>query len=53
MNQLASTQIVSSKLAVGDRAPDVNLFDDEGRITTLASLWSSRPRVLLFVRHFG
>lgn len=42
-----------TRLAVGDTAPDLSLPDHEGHAIALASLWRSRPRVLLFVRHFG
>jgi peroxiredoxin len=38
---------------VGDRAPDVELPDDGGTMTSLSGLWRGRPLVLLFARHFG
>lgn len=40
-------------IAVGIAAPDVTLADREGNEVRLASLWQEKPRVLLFVRHFG
>jgi cytochrome oxidase Cu insertion factor (SCO1/SenC/PrrC family) len=53
MNQQSPEHNVRPKLVVGDLAPDVSLADQTGVRVTLASLWQSRPRVLLFVRHFG
>ena len=38
---------------VGDPAPDMTLPDDSGTQTSLSSLWSERPLVLLFIRHLG
>jgi hypothetical protein len=34
-------------------AADLSLVDQERRAVALSSLWSQRPLVLLFVRHFG
>ena len=38
---------------IGDPAPDQALPDHEGRVTSLSTLWSDRPVLLLFWRHFG
>jgi peroxiredoxin len=40
-------------LQIGDRAPDFELRDHTGAPTRLSSLWSDRPAVVLFWRHFG
>ncbi|MBI2480676.1 MAG: hypothetical protein HYV60_19235 [Planctomycetia bacterium] len=48
-----NTPLPQTRLAVGDGAPDVSLVDHEGQAIVMTSLWKSRPRVLLFVRHFG
>ncbi|MCA9145796.1 MAG: hypothetical protein H6821_06845 [Planctomycetaceae bacterium] len=48
-----NTPLPQTRLAVGDIAPDVRLVDHDGQTTAMMSLWKSRPRVLLFVRHFG
>ncbi len=37
----------------GDRAPDANLPDHDGSAVRLSSLWTDRPLLLLFWRHFG
>lgn len=38
---------------VGDIAPDALLKDPEGTQVRLASIWSDRPTVLVFLRYFG
>ena len=38
---------------LGDLAPGAILPDHEGRPTSLSALWSDRPVLLLFWRHFG
>ena len=40
-------------VGVGDPAPDMTLADDGGQQTSLSSLWSQQPLVLLFIRHLG
>ena len=40
-------------VGVGDPAPDMTLPDHSRAETSLSSLWSERPLVLLFVRHLG
>ncbi len=41
------------QLQVSDTAPDVTLPDQSGERTRLADLWTERPLVLMFLRHFG
>jgi peroxiredoxin len=53
MNENSPKRDVETNLVVGDRAPVVSIRDHEGTTIALSSLWQSRPRVLLFVRHFG
>lgn len=38
---------------VGAKAPDGTLCDLEGKQVTLSSLWTARPTILTFIRHFG
>jgi peroxiredoxin len=38
---------------VGDSAPDFALLDQTGRAVRLSDLWSDRPALLFFWRHFG
>lgn len=38
---------------VGDPAPDLRLPDSTGRERSLGELWSERPGLLLFWRHYG
>ena len=38
---------------VGDPAPDVRLPDSTGEERSLSELWSERPALLLFWRHYG
>ncbi len=35
------------------RLADIELADEQGRPVRLGTLWSGRPVVLAFVRHFG
>jgi peroxiredoxin len=53
MGSIMNTPLPSTRLAVGDTAPEVRLVDHDGKTIAMTSLWKSRPRVLLFVRHFG
>jgi peroxiredoxin len=41
------------KLKVGDVAPNLNVVNADGETITLSSLWSDKPVVLSFLRHFG
>lgn len=41
------------RLSVDDSAPDVSVALPTGETIALASLWSEKPAVLLFLRHFG
>ena len=40
-------------LQVGDRAPDFELPDADGKAVRLSSIWRERPALLLFWRYFG
>jgi peroxiredoxin len=53
MSQNDSKPAAKKQLVIGELAPDVSLEDQAGNAVALSSLWQSRPRVLLFVRHFG
>lgn len=53
MNENRPSREVEVNLVVGGHAPVVTIADHAGTSIVLSSLWQSRPRVLLFVRHFG
>jgi len=36
-----------------ERLADIVLRDSEGRLVRLGSLWSDRPAVIAFLRHYG
>lgn len=38
---------------VAERLSPIELLDPEGRAVHLGSMWSERPVVLVFIRHFG
>jgi peroxiredoxin len=40
-------------LAVGQTAPNVNLYTSDGTSVTLNKYWTSRPLILAFLRHYG
>lgn len=40
-------------LAIGTRAPDLTLLDDEGQPRALSSFWAEQPALVMFWRHFG
>jgi len=40
-------------ITAGDRAPDATLIDIEGNATSLSSIWTQKPIVLVFLRHLG
>lgn len=40
-------------LAVGQAAPNVNLYTSDDRSVTLDKYWASRPLILAFLRHYG
>jgi peroxiredoxin len=44
---------MTGKLKVGDVAPSIQVMDADGNTIELASLWSDKPVVLTFLRHFG
>lgn len=41
------------RLNIGDNAPDVTLFDQNGAEVRLNTVWQDGPTVLSFLRHFG
>jgi peroxiredoxin len=40
-------------LAVGDRAPDVELVRSDGHCVRLSTFWARGPVIFVFLRHFG
>ena len=44
---------MTGKLKVGDVAPSIQVVDADGNTIALSSLWSDKPVVLSFLRHFG
>jgi peroxiredoxin len=38
---------------VGDRAPDVEVLDDQGRRVRVSAMWAQGPAVVAFLRHYG
>jgi peroxiredoxin len=44
---------VENLLKIGDKAPNVAVYDAQGRQVTLAELWKDGPILLTFLRHFG
>jgi len=42
-----------NRLSIDSPAPDLTLFDRDGKETTLASQWQQGPILLNFLRHFG
>ena len=55
MNSHESGQSVSKqrRLQSGDFAPNVQVVNADGETIELSSLWSDKPVVLSFLRHFG
>ncbi len=41
------------RLAPGEPAPVISVFDAHGAPVTLSALWRERSTVLSFLRHFG
>jgi hypothetical protein len=39
--------------AVGQRAPDAEVFALDGTPTPLSTLWAEKPVALVFLRHYG
>ena len=50
---LAGPTLEGNPLRRGDQAPDVELLDEEGARVSLASIWGSRPGLVLLWRHLG
>jgi peroxiredoxin len=44
---------MGDKLKTGDIAPNLNVVNADGDTIELSSLWSDKPVVLAFLRHFG
>jgi peroxiredoxin len=44
---------MGGKLKTGDIAPNLNVVNADGDTIELSSLWSDKPVVLAFLRHFG
>jgi peroxiredoxin len=44
---------MSGKLKVGDAAPSIQVMNADGEMIELSALWSDKPVVLTFLRHFG
>jgi len=44
---------MSGKLKVGDAAPSIQVMNADGETIELSTLWSDKPVVLTFLRHFG
>ena len=44
---------MGGKLKTGDLAPNIQVIDADGKAIELSSLWSDKPVVLSFLRHFG
>ena len=44
---------MTGKLKVGDKALNIQVMDADGNTIALSSLWSDKPVVLSFLRHFG
>jgi peroxiredoxin len=44
---------MTGKLKVGDKAPNIQVMDADGNTIALSALWSDKPVVLSFLRHFG
>jgi len=44
---------MSGKLKVGDAAPSIQVMNADGETIELSALWSDKPVVLTFLRHFG
>ncbi len=40
-------------LQIGDFAPDIQVINADGETIELSSLWTDKPVVLAFLRHFG
>jgi peroxiredoxin len=50
---LAGPSIEGNPLRRGDRAPDVEVLDEDGAKVSLTSVWGRRPGLVLLWRHLG
>lgn len=41
------------RLKIGEPAPLVEVYDDEGHLVQPAEFWAKGPVLLTFLRHFG
>ena len=44
---------MAKRPGVGDPAPDVQVFNSNGRRVRLSARWRRKPLVAVFLRHFG
>lgn len=44
---------MAKKLTVGDDAPNLTLINSAGERVSLSDIWTSKPTVITFLRHFG
>lgn len=45
--------MTGNKLKTGDSAPSIQVINADGYTIELSALWSDKPVVLSFLRHFG
>jgi peroxiredoxin len=45
--------MTGKRIKTGDVAPNIQVVNADGQMIELASLWSDKPGVLAFLRHFG
>ena len=45
--------MTGKRIKTGDIAPAIQVMDADGNTMALSSVWSDRPVVLAFLRHFG
>jgi peroxiredoxin len=45
--------MTGKRVKTGDFAPNIQVVNADGETIELSSLWSDKPVVLAFLRHFG
>jgi peroxiredoxin len=45
--------MTGKRVKAGDSAPNIQVMNADGATIELSSLWSDKPVVLAFLRHFG
>ena len=45
--------MTGKRVKMGDIAPNIQVVNADGETIELSSLWSDKPVVLAFLRHFG